>query len=94
MNKGIWYALGAYVFWGLFPIYWRLLAGVPALQLLGHRIFWSFLLLFGIILILRQGKELRAALELACAFDIFHCGSINRHQLADLCVGGGGGIHC
>ena len=64
MNKGIWYALGAYVFWGLFPIYWILLAGVPALQLLGHRIFWSFLLLFGIVLIARQGKEFRAALHL------------------------------
>ena len=63
MNKGIWYALGAYVFWGLFPIYWKILAGVPALQLLGHRIFWSFLLLFGIILIARQGKIFRAALN-------------------------------
>ena len=63
MNKGTWYALGAYIFWGLFPIYWTLLAGIPALQLLGHRIFWSFLLLFGIILIARQGKELRAALN-------------------------------
>jgi chloramphenicol-sensitive protein RarD len=63
MNKGIWYALGAYVFWGLFPIYWKLLAGIPALQLLGHRIFWSFLLLFGIILVARQGKTFRAGLN-------------------------------
>lgn len=63
MNKGIWYALGAYIFWGLFPVYWKLLAGVPALQLLGHRIFWSFLLLFGIILLARQGKRFRAALN-------------------------------
>jgi chloramphenicol-sensitive protein RarD len=63
MKKGILYALGAYVTWGLFPIYWKLLAGVPALQLLGHRIVWSFLLLFGIILIVRQGKIFRAALN-------------------------------
>ncbi len=63
MNKGIWYALGAYVFWGLFPVYWKVLGGVPALQLLGHRIFWSFLLLFGIILLARQGKDFRAALN-------------------------------
>jgi chloramphenicol-sensitive protein RarD len=64
MKKGIWYALGAYIFWGLFPIYWKLLAGVPALQLLGHRIFWSFLLLFGVIMISRQGREFRATLNL------------------------------
>jgi chloramphenicol-sensitive protein RarD len=63
MNKGILYALGAYVTWGLFPIYWRLLGGVPALQLLGHRIFWSFLLLFGIVLIARQGKIFRSAIN-------------------------------
>ena len=64
MKKGIWYALGAYIFWGLFPIYWILLAGVPALQLLGHRIFWSFLMLLGIVLIAKQGKEFHAALRL------------------------------
>jgi len=63
MKKGIWYALGAYVTWGLFPIYWKLLSGVPALQLLGHRIVWSFLLLFGIILVVRQGKLFQAALS-------------------------------
>lgn len=63
MNKGIWYALGAYIFWGLFPVYWKILAGVPALQLLGHRIFWSFLLLFGIILIARQTKTFMSTLN-------------------------------
>jgi chloramphenicol-sensitive protein RarD len=63
MNKGIWYALGAYVFWGLFPIYWKLLAGVPALQLVGHRIFWSFLLLFIIILVAQQGKKFRSTIN-------------------------------
>ncbi|MBE3120096.1 MAG: EamA family transporter RarD [Candidatus Atribacteria bacterium] len=63
MKKGIWYALGAYVIWGLFPVYWKLLAGIPALQLLGHRIFWSFLLLFGIVLVARQGKTFQAALN-------------------------------
>jgi len=63
MNKGIWYALGAYVFWGLFPVYWKILASIPALQLLGHRIFWSFLLLMGIILVLRQGKIFLSALS-------------------------------
>ena len=63
MNKGIWYALGAYVFWGSFPFYWKLLAGVPALQLLGHRIIWSFLLLLVIILAARQGKVFRSALS-------------------------------
>ena len=63
MKKGIWYALGAYVTWGLFPVYWKLLSGIPALQLLGHRIFWSFLLLFGILLVARQGRAFQATLN-------------------------------
>jgi chloramphenicol-sensitive protein RarD len=63
MKRGIWYALGAYLTWGLFPIYWRLLAGIPALQLLGHRIFWSFLLLFGIVLVARQVRVFRSSLN-------------------------------
>ena len=44
-DRGILYAVGAYMAWGLFPIYWKWLCQVPALQLLGHRILWSFILL-------------------------------------------------
>ena len=61
MNKGIWYGIGAYVTWGLFPIYWKWLHHVPALQLIGHRILWSFLMLFVVILISRQWNTFRAA---------------------------------
>ncbi len=63
MNKGLWYAVGAYVAWGFFPIYWKWLQQVPALQLLDHRILWSFLFLFSIVLWLRQGKSFRAAVS-------------------------------
>ena len=60
MNKGIAYSFGAYFIWGFFPIYWKLIKHVPALQLLGHRIAWSFIILA--ILILASGKwtELRS----------------------------------
>jgi chloramphenicol-sensitive protein RarD len=63
MNKGILYALGAYITWGLFPIYWKLLTGTPALQLLAHRILWSFLLLFFIVLVERQRKAFQEVLN-------------------------------
>lgn len=45
MTPGLWYALAAYLMWGSFPLYFRLLAPVSALEVLGHRIVWSFLLL-------------------------------------------------
>ena len=34
-------ALGAYVMWGLFPLYWRSLASVPSTQILANRIVWA-----------------------------------------------------
>lgn len=45
MRKGILHAVCAFGAWGLLPIYWRLLRHIPAPQLLGHRILWSFLML-------------------------------------------------
>lgn len=62
MNKGIIYGIGAYALWGFFPIYWKLLQNVSALELIGHRIAWSFLMLMAVILIARQWTEFRSAL--------------------------------
>ena len=61
MNKGIWNGLAAYVMWGFFPIYWKLLEDVPALQVIGHRVGWSFILLIAVILLTKQWKEFRGA---------------------------------
>ena len=41
MNPGILYALGAYLSWGLFPLYFRQIATIPALQVVAHRTIWS-----------------------------------------------------
>jgi chloramphenicol-sensitive protein RarD len=59
-NKGIVHALGAYFFWGMVPIFWKFLKHVPASQLIGHRIIWSFVLLAAILSISRKWPELRA----------------------------------
>lgn len=64
MNKGILYGIGAYVFWGFFPIYWKLLHHVPAIQLIGHRIIWSFLLLIVVILFTKQWTEFRKTVNI------------------------------
>jgi chloramphenicol-sensitive protein RarD len=62
MKKGILYGLGAYALWGFFPIYWKLLHHVPALQLLGHRILWSFVLLGLVLVVLKQVADFRSLL--------------------------------
>jgi len=63
MNKGIFYGIGAYMLWGFFPIYWKLLHHVPALELLSHRIVWSYLLLVAVILATRKGADFRKLLS-------------------------------
>jgi len=60
-RKGILYGIGAYALWGFFPIYWKLLHKVSALQVIGHRISWSFVLLIIVILITKQWKDFRSA---------------------------------
>ena len=61
MNKGILNGIAAYALWGFFPIYWKLLQQVSALQVIGHRIAWSFILLIAFILLTKQWKDFRSA---------------------------------
>jgi chloramphenicol-sensitive protein RarD len=59
-HKGVLCASGAYLIWGLVPIYWKLIKHVPAIQLIGHRITWSFILLAVVLFAKRKWPELRA----------------------------------
>src|SRR5512140_948023 len=59
-RKGILYAIGAYIMWGLFPLYWKQLESMPALQIIGHRIGWSFLLLLVVVLVTGQWRAFRS----------------------------------
>ena len=45
------YALGiaAYLIWGLFPLYFKAIQAVPALEIIAHRAIWSAL--FGALLL-------------------------------------------
>jgi chloramphenicol-sensitive protein RarD len=42
---GTWYAIAAYVAWGILPLYWKALKHVPAREILAYRIIWSFIFL-------------------------------------------------
>ena len=56
MTRGLWYGLGAYALWGLFPIYWTLFGGIPALEVLAHRILWSFVALVAVMLAFQRDR--------------------------------------
>jgi chloramphenicol-sensitive protein RarD len=55
---GILYAVLAYGIWGLFPIYWKFLGSIPALEILSHRVIWSSILLLGVLFSYKRGQEL------------------------------------
>jgi len=46
-GRGVAAAITAFGLWGIFPLYLHALSGVPALQVIAHRIVWSCLLLLG-----------------------------------------------
>ena len=47
---GVASAAGAYILWGILPIYWKLIQQVPSQQILAHRFIWSFVFLTAVIL--------------------------------------------
>ena len=49
-RRGLWMAVGAFVIWGVMPLYWHLLKAVPSLQIIMHRIVWSTVLVAGWLL--------------------------------------------
>ena len=79
MSRGVWYGLAAYALWGLFPIYFKLIAFVPADQIIAHRIVWSFLLL--VVVLARPGgaaarQQLRACAAKPSVFGIYAAAAI------------------
>ena len=100
MNPGIAYALGAYVIWGLFPLYFHLLEPIPAPQILAHRMVWSALLVLLILLGLRRwswvrqlrerpavvGRFAASALVLACNW-LTYIWSVNNGHVVEASLG-------
>ncbi|WP_347366736.1 EamA family transporter RarD [Vibrio vulnificus] len=48
-RQGVLLALGAYTMWGIAPIYFKSLAAVSPLEILSHRVVWSFFLLAALL---------------------------------------------
>lgn len=59
--KGLALAITAYVLWGFLPLYVKLLAHIPAVEIVAHRVIWSIPVAGAILLILRRTQDLRDA---------------------------------
>ncbi|RCV87527.1 EamA family transporter RarD [Billgrantia montanilacus] len=60
--KGIAFGLTAYVMWGCFPLFFALFQGVPAFEILIHRVVWSCLFLVGLVTVMKRWQPIRQAL--------------------------------
>jgi len=62
-SRGTLAALGAYLCWGLFPLFWKHLAAVDALELIAHRHVWSLVFAGALLTWLGGWSDVRAALR-------------------------------
>jgi len=61
-TRGLAAATAAFSIWGLFPVYLHPLSGVPALQVIAHRVTWGCLFIFGWMLLRGELAGLSATL--------------------------------
>ena len=40
-RRGLAYGIGAYGLWGLAPLFWKLLGGISAVEIIAHRVMWG-----------------------------------------------------
>lgn len=60
MNKGVLYAFAAYTMWGFFPLYFKAIQQITPLEILAHRVIWSFVFLAIVLTVKRDWTSLRA----------------------------------
>lgn len=63
MKRGIWYAIGAYTLWGVFPIYIKLLQTVPPVEILAHRVVWSLVFVTTLLTLQHHWRWLRSLVD-------------------------------
>ena len=61
--SGVVYASSAFLIWGLSPIYWKVLHNIPALEIIMHRVIWSFFFLVIVLLFQGHWNEFMVAIK-------------------------------
>jgi chloramphenicol-sensitive protein RarD len=59
VRRGVGFGFGAYFLWGVFPLYFRLLDGSGAFEILMHRVLWSLVSCLVLVTVTRAWGQLR-----------------------------------
>ena len=62
-RRGFIYGFAAYLIWGLFPLYWKLLDHSGAVELLAHRVLWSLVTIAILVVVRRKFAAVKALLR-------------------------------
>lgn len=57
-RQGVIWAIGAYLVWGVLPIYWKWLGHVPSGEILTSRVLWAFVFTLLFVVVMRNSKLL------------------------------------
>jgi chloramphenicol-sensitive protein RarD len=100
LHSGVLYAALAFSWWGLFPLYFRIVAGIPSGEVLAHRIVWCLLLMLALLAwrrqwawlgpVLRQKKVLAAFVASALLLSgnwLTYIWSVNNGHVIDSSLG-------
>ena len=100
MNAGVVYAALAFLWWGLFPLYFRLVPGIASGEVLAHRIVWCLVLLVATLSwrrqwgwlppVLRQARILGAFIASALLLSanwLTYIWSVNHGHVVDASLG-------
>jgi len=100
LHSGVVYAALAFVWWGLFPLYFRIVPGINPGEVLAHRIVWCLLLMLALLAwrrqwswlgpVLRQKKVLAAFIASALLLSgnwLTYIWSVNNGHVIDASLG-------
>ncbi len=58
LRIGYFYGFGAHLLWGFFPLYFKLLRPSGPIEVLGHRVFWSMVVMVIAITVMRRWRDI------------------------------------
>ncbi|CAK9886411.1 MAG: Protein RarD [Candidatus Erwinia impunctatus] len=99
-RQGILFALGAYFIWGLAPAYFKLLAAVPAAEIMTHRVIWSFVFMLLLVTLTRHWSQVKKVIRqpqklfllgvtavVICSNWLLFIWAVNNHHLLEASLG-------
>ncbi|GAA6137895.1 EamA family transporter RarD [Arenicella sp. 4NH20-0111] len=62
-HLGLIYAMSAYLWWGIIPIFWKQLDHIPSMEIVAHRMVWAALIVVALIVSMKEWKAFVAVFK-------------------------------